>query len=43
VLVRDVFDLGAGQPSIGMDRLFAAMHETGMELAATVTPLGEHG
>jgi HTH-type transcriptional regulator / antitoxin HipB len=43
VLVRDVFELGAGKPSIGMDRLFAAMRETGMELTATVTPLGEHG
>jgi hypothetical protein len=43
VLVRDVFDLGAGRPSIGMDRLFAAMREIGMELTATVSPPGEHG
>jgi hypothetical protein len=43
VLVRDVFYLGVGKPPVGMDRLLAAMRETGMELTATVTPLGEHG
>jgi HTH-type transcriptional regulator/antitoxin HipB len=38
-----VWELEAGKPSILMDRLFAAMRETGMELTATITPPGEHG
>jgi transcriptional regulator with XRE-family HTH domain len=38
-----IWELEAGKPSIMMDRLFAAMRETGMELAATITPPGEHG
>jgi DNA-binding transcriptional regulator YiaG len=38
-----VWELEAGKPSIVMDRLFAAMRETGMELTATITPRGEHG
>ncbi|HUY45097.1 MAG TPA: helix-turn-helix transcriptional regulator [Streptosporangiaceae bacterium] len=38
-----VWELEAGKPSIVMDRLFAAMRETGMELTATITPPGEHG
>jgi HTH-type transcriptional regulator/antitoxin HipB len=39
-----VWELEAGKPSILMDRLFAAMRETGMELTATITPQGdEHG
>ncbi|HEY3953127.1 MAG TPA: helix-turn-helix transcriptional regulator [Streptosporangiaceae bacterium] len=38
-----IWELEAGKPSIVMDRLFAAMHETGMELTATITPRGEHG
>src|SRR3984885_10797870 len=33
-----VWELEAGKPSIVMDRLFAAMRETGMELTATITP-----
>ena len=33
-----VWELEAGKPSIPMDRLFAAMRETGMELTATITP-----
>jgi HTH-type transcriptional regulator/antitoxin HipB len=33
-----VWELEAGKPSILMDRLFAAMRETGMELTATITP-----
>jgi HTH-type transcriptional regulator / antitoxin HipB len=38
-----VWELESGKPSILMDRLFAAMRETGMELTATITPPGEHG
>jgi HTH-type transcriptional regulator/antitoxin HipB len=38
-----VWELEAGKPSIVMDRLFAAMRETGMELTATITPRGEDG
>lgn len=37
-----VWELEAGKPSIVMDRLFAAMRETGMELTATITPRDEH-
>ncbi|MCK9920504.1 helix-turn-helix domain-containing protein [Frankia sp. AgPm24] len=33
-----IWELEAGKPSIVMDRLFAAMRATGMELAATITP-----
>lgn len=32
-----IWELEAGKPSIMMDRLFAAMRATGMELTATVT------
>jgi hypothetical protein len=35
--------LESGKPSILMDRLFAAMRETGIELTVTITPRGEHG
>jgi HTH-type transcriptional regulator/antitoxin HipB len=38
-----VWELESGKPSIVMDRLFAAMRETGMELTATITPTTEHG
>jgi transcriptional regulator with XRE-family HTH domain len=38
-----VWELEAGKPSIVMDRLFAAMRETGMELTATITPQGDDG
>ena len=38
-----IWELEAGKPSIVMDRLFAAMRETGMELTATITPSGDHG
>jgi HTH-type transcriptional regulator/antitoxin HipB len=38
-----VWELESGKPSILMDRLFAAMRETGMELTATITPRSEHG
>lgn len=38
-----VWELEAGKPSILMDRLFAAMAATGMELTATITPKLDHG
>jgi len=38
-----VWELEAGKPSIVMDRLFAAMRETGMDLTATITPRSENG
>jgi HTH-type transcriptional regulator / antitoxin HipB len=38
-----VWELESGKPSIVMDRLFAAMRETGMELTATITPTTERG
>ena len=33
-----IWELESGKPSIVMDRLFAAMRETGMELSATIRP-----
>jgi acyl transferase domain-containing protein len=38
-----IWELEAGKPSIVMDRLFAAMRETGMELTATITPRSDDG
>ena len=38
-----VWELEAGKPSLVMDRLFAAMRETGMELSATITAPEENG
>jgi HTH-type transcriptional regulator / antitoxin HipB len=39
-----IWELEAGKPSILMDRLFAAMRETGVELTAMITPRGDtHG
>lgn len=38
-----VWELESGKPTIVMDRLFAAMRETGMELTATITPKDERG
>lgn len=38
-----VWELEAGKPSLVMDRLFAAMRETGMELTATIKPGGGDG
>ncbi|MCL2849688.1 MAG: helix-turn-helix domain-containing protein [Micrococcales bacterium] len=35
---RYVWEMEAGKPSIFVDRLFAAMRETGMELTATIAP-----
>jgi transcriptional regulator with XRE-family HTH domain len=40
---RYIWELEAGKPSILMDRLFAAMRETGMELTATITPPDDRG
>ena len=33
---RYIWEIEAGKPSIFMDRLFAMMRETGMELTATI-------
>ena len=38
-----VWELEAGKPSILMDRLFAALKTTGMELTATITPQRDYG
>ena len=38
-----VWELEAGKPSLVMDRLFAAMRETGMALTATITPPDKQG
>lgn len=39
-----VWELEAGKPSIMMERLFAAMRATGLELTATITDDGgDHG
>jgi HTH-type transcriptional regulator / antitoxin HipB len=40
---RYVWELEAGKPSILMDRLFAAMRETGMELTATIAQPSDGG
>lgn len=44
---RYIWEIEAGKPSIFMDRLFAAMRETGMELTATIqtpqTPKDDRG
>ena len=41
---RYIWELESGKPSILMDRLFAAMRETGMQLTATITvPEDKHG
>ncbi|MGC5628745.1 helix-turn-helix domain-containing protein [Georgenia sp. Z1344] len=38
-----VWELEAGKPSILVDRLFAFMRATGMELSATITPPDDDG
>lgn len=38
-----VWELEAGKPSIIMDRLFAAMQATGMELTATINVPSDEG
>jgi len=35
---RYIWEIGAGKPSIFVDRLFAMMRETGVELTATISP-----
>lgn len=41
---RYIWEIEAGKPSIFMDRLFAMMRETGMELTATIEPKDDdHG
>ena len=40
---RYIWELEAGKPSLLMTRLFAAMHETGMELTAVISPPGQDG
>jgi HTH-type transcriptional regulator/antitoxin HipB len=40
---RYVWEIEAGKPSIFMDRLFALMRETGVELTATIRPREDHG
>ena len=40
---RYIWEIEAGKPSIFMDRLFAAMRETGMELTATIHARDHHG
>lgn len=38
-----VWEMESGKPSLMMDRLFAAMRETGMELTAIIRPGNEDG
>ncbi|RRD53319.1 XRE family transcriptional regulator [Buchananella hordeovulneris] len=38
-----IWELEAGKPSIVMDRLFAAMRATGMELTATISVPSDEG
>ncbi|WP_129664842.1 helix-turn-helix domain-containing protein [Phytoactinopolyspora endophytica] len=40
---RYIWEIEAGKPSIFVDRLFAAMHETGMELTATIHTKDDDG
>ncbi len=41
---RYIWELESGKPSILMDRLFAAMRETGLHLTATISmPADQHG
>lgn len=40
---RYIWEIEAGKPSIFMDRLFAAMRETGMELTATIRTKDDDG
>jgi transcriptional regulator with XRE-family HTH domain len=41
---RYIWELESGKPSILMDRLFAAMRETGLQLTATISmPEDPHG
>ncbi|WP_336084662.1 helix-turn-helix domain-containing protein [Nocardia sp. SSK8] len=40
---RYIWEIEAGKPSIYVERLFAMMRETGMELTATIDPRENHG
>ena len=40
---RYIWEIEAGKPSIFIDRLFAMMRETGVELAATIRVPEKHG
>lgn len=40
---RYIWEIEAGKPSIFMERLFAVMRETGVELTATITVPEKHG
>lgn len=40
---RYIWEIEAGKPSLLMDRLFAAMRETGMHLTATIETKDDHG
>ncbi len=39
---RYIWEIEAGKPSIFMERLFAAMRETGMTLTATIETKDDH-
>ena len=40
---RYIWEIEAGKPSIFVERLFALMRETGVELTATIEPKDDHG
>jgi len=40
---RYIWEIEAGKPSIFMDRLFALMRETGVELTATIKAKSDRG
>lgn len=40
---RYIWEIEAGKPSIFIKRLFALMHETGVELSATIRARDSHG
>ncbi|MFE3542469.1 helix-turn-helix domain-containing protein [Nocardia sp. NPDC059177] len=40
---RYIWEIESGKPSIYVDRLFAVMRETGMELTATIEPRDHRG
>ena len=40
---RYIWEIESGKPSIFMDRLFALMRETGVELTATISVKDDHG
>lgn len=40
---RYIWEIEAGKPSIFMDRIFALMRETGVDLTATIKERDHHG